>query len=125
MSIGVPDLSAEDEIIAITLAGISGIVGERSQDLEAQSTYPPVYRGLIEVGQRMGQRVEWPPVIAEFDFYALAVEREVNFDPALRGFVVITVIDRIGEQLLENDQEPSALAGGQSVVVGKPFDKAD
>jgi hypothetical protein len=125
VSFVVHDLSSEDKMVTIAVAGISGVIDERSQDWEAEPADRPICRVLIEIGQGAQQRVEWPAVIAERDLQPICIEGKGNSDPAEpRGLTVIAVVDGIGEQLLEDDQEPSPLSGGQSVAAGEPLGKA-
>src|SRR6266404_1233278 len=126
VSFVVHDLSSEDEMVTIAVAGIPGVIDERSEDWEAEPADRPVCRGLIEIGQGPHQRVERPAVIAECDLQPAGVEGEGDFDLAPpRGLTIVAVVDGISEQLLDDDQETSPLSGGQSMAAGEPLGKAD
>ena len=112
--------STEDKMVATTAAEISGIIGERSHDRQAEPTDPPFYLRLVEIRQNPEQRIERPAVIAEIDHQPPTIEGKGDLDPAKCSLAVIAVVDCIGEQLLEDDHEPSPLRARQSVTSGEP-----
>src|ERR1700740_980335 len=81
LSLGPSNVSNKGEIIAITTTKIFSIIGQKSQDLEAEAAHHPLCGGQVEIGQRSAQWIERPPVIAEFDLDLLAVKRERDLDP--------------------------------------------
>src|SRR5207245_2825370 len=85
----------------------------------------PHCRRSVEIGQGAGQRVERSAVIAELDLQLPDVEGESDLDPAWGVPQVAPMFDVVGEQLLENDQQPSPLGAGQSVTTCEPLGKAD
>ena len=123
-SSGSDDFAGEDEMIAIAVTGISRIIGKRPKDPKAEAADLSLCLKLREIGQEAVQRIEKSPVITEFDLQPPGVKGEVDLDPALGGLVV-AVVHGIGEQLLENDQEPNPLSAGQSMATGEPLGKAD
>ena len=68
----------------------------------------------------MGQGVERPAVIAEMDLEAPLSHGEPDLDPARsRGALGIAIIDGIGEQLFEDDQQPRPFRLGQTHDFGQ------
>src|SRR6516225_4323194 len=108
-------VSDEDEMIALVVAGISRIIDERPQDVQAEPADLPICPRLVEIRQGADLRVERPAVIGEFNFEPSGLQAEGDLDPARRRFAVIAMIDSVDEQLFEDDQEPSALGARQSV----------
>jgi len=97
LSLGPSDVSNKSEMIAITTTKIFRVIGQKSQDLEAEAAYLPLCGGQIKIGQRNTEWIERPPVIAEFDLDPLAIEGERDLNPARPRHVVVAVFDDIGE----------------------------
>src|SRR5262249_55066647 len=99
VSFGKRGVSGEHEIIALSVARISAIIDERSQDSKAEAADPRLCHWFTEIRQGLCQGVEWPTVITEFDLKPPGLEGEVDLDPAL-SVVVVAMVHGIGEQLL-------------------------
>ena len=99
-------------MIAIAITGISRIIGKRPKDPKAEAADLPLCLELREIGQEAVQRIERSPVIAEVDPKPFSVEGKSDLDGARRHPPAMTVFDDIGEQLFEDDQEPSPLSTG-------------
>ena len=125
VSTGADDLSRENEVIVVAVARVSRFVDERSHNVQAEPASRPRRCRLIEIGQGAGQRVEWSAVIAEFDLQLPDVEGEGDLDPASGVPKVVPMFDVVGEQFLENDQQPGALGAGQGETTCEPLGKAN
>ncbi len=125
ISAAADDASLEHQIIAAVLAEVSRTVREISHDVQAEPSDPPLCRQLIEFGQRTLQRIEGPPVIIELDRQLTGVKTKSDLDPARRGAGIITVLDDIREQFLENYQQSSPFESRQCTMSGELLGHGD
>lgn len=67
MLFGGTDRAREDEMIAVAFAPVSGMIDQRTQDVQAEPADWPVGDGPIEVGRGGEQRIERRSVVTELD----------------------------------------------------------
>ena len=104
-------------------AAVARFVDERAQDMQTKPAFRPVGRGLVELRRALRQRVERPAVIAEIDLDPAGLRGERHLDLGLRRPVRIAVMQGVGEQLFEDDQQPRSFRTGQPAATGELLGK--
>ncbi len=94
------------EVVALALTAVAGLVDERPDDMDAEPANAALFCRPFQIRPEESERIEWQPIVDKADPEATLFPSKRDCDGSSRRMRAMTMRDGIGEQLIENDQEP-------------------
>ena len=77
--------------------------------MESEQAGRPLLERAIEIGCRLGQKIECPAVVLEDDRHLLAHDAEGYVDAGGANMAELAVLHQVGEELLDEDRDARLL----------------
>ena len=94
------------KMVAVAFPAVARSVDQAPYNGDAEPTDRALFCGSIQIGLRMGERIEGRPVVDKMDRQPATPPTERDGDTALRQSRTATVCNNVGEKLFKDDEEP-------------------
>ena len=111
------------EVVAVALAAVAGLMDERADDMDAEPADAALFSGVFQIRPAESERIERPAIIDEADPEAARPPPKRHGDGSSRRMRRTAMRHGIGEELIENGQEPRPLVSRQAALVRELFRK--
>ena len=111
------------EVVAVALTAVAGLVDERADNMDAEPANAPLFCGLLQIRPAESERIEGLAIVDEAYPKPPRSPPERHGDCSSRRIWSETMRYRVGEELIENDQNPRPLVIRQTALMREPVGK--
>jgi len=105
------------EVVAVALTAVAGLVDERADNMDAEPANAALFCGVRQIRPAESERIKRPAIVDEAYPKAARPPPEHHGDGSSRRMRPTTMRYRVGEELIENNQEPRPLVVRQAASV--------